>query len=144
MSLLHVIPGYSAYLMATEPSLRNLINATAPSAMAGYGLRHTVTWFEAENVRRYGPSHIVRYGPKEMAAMKAHEIQVVGRRARAAAPRAARGLPFALASVVAVDTMVQAERGNYESTLPGMIYRYSGASGAIENWLDDFTFGPQG
>ena len=142
MSLLHVLPGYSAYVMAREPNLRNLVNATLPSAMAGYGLRHTVTWFEAENFRRYGTG--ARYGAREMAAMKAHEIQIVGRRAKKAVPRAARGVPFALASVVAVDTMVQAERGNYERTLPGMIYRYSGASGAIENWLDDFTFGPQG
>ncbi len=128
--------------MATEPSLRNLINATAPSAMAGYGLRHSVTWFEAENVRRYGTG--ARYGAKEMAAMKAHEIEVIGRRAKKVGGRAARGAPFALASVIAVDTMVQAERGNYEATLPGMIYRYSGALGAMENYLDSFTFGPQG
>jgi hypothetical protein len=130
MSLLHVLPGYSAYLMATEPSLRNLINATVPSVMAGYALRASVVWFEAENVRRYG--HGARYGARQMAAMKAHEIQLVGRRLRTAAPRAARGAPFALAGALAVDTMVQAERGNYEATLPGLLL-----NPFISYWLSD-------
>ncbi len=87
MSLLHVLPGYSAYLMATEPSLRNLINATVPSVMAGYALRASVLWFEAENVRRYGTG--ARYGARQMAAMKAHEMQMIAHRARSVGPTAA-------------------------------------------------------
>ena len=141
MSLMHVLPGYSAYNMAVEPSMRNFVNAVVPSAMAGFMLRSAVIWFEAENVRRYGTG--ARYGAREIAAMKAHEIQEIGRRARNITPRAARGVPFAVASLVAVDTMVQADRGNYEQTLPGYLLRYTGISGGIEDYLSGFTFGPQ-
>jgi hypothetical protein len=87
MSLLHVLPGYSAYVMAREPNLRNLVNATLPSIMAGYALRASVVWFEAENVRRYGTG--ARYGWRQMAAMKAHEMQTVASRSRALGPTAA-------------------------------------------------------
>jgi hypothetical protein len=87
MSLLHVLPGYSAYVMAREPNLRNLVNATVPSIMAGYALRATVVWFEAENLRRYG--HAAHYGWRQMAAMKAHEMQTIASRSRAIAPSAA-------------------------------------------------------
>ena len=55
--------------------------------MAGYALRSTVVWFEAENLRRYG--HAAHYGWRQMAAMKAHEMQTIASRSRAIAPSVA-------------------------------------------------------
>ena len=73
----------------------------------------------------------MRPGIRETWAVKQHVWKTIGQQAVRTAVNVSPHVPFALASVLAVDTMVQAEQGDYERTLPGLIL-----NPLIEGWLD--------